>query len=319
MQHESRLVSIVITCFNQARFLAESIESALAQTYPHLELIVIDDGSTDDTHSVASKYRSVQYIFQPNSGLPSARNAGLKVARGDYIVFLDADDRLLTHAVETNAEVLNRRSESSFVSGHYRFTNQDGSQTTDVEYQPVIQPYYQALLRGNYIGMHATVLYRRERLVSVGGFSPSLRACEDYEVYLRLARDTSVERHSRVIAEYRQHNANMSSDHTLMLDSALEVLRREKRRLPVGSPIQRTVRDGMINWQLHYGRKMRDEAIRQVRRGHVKNAANQFVKLITLMPRTLVLLSLNRTSVVCSRIAECVRNASDCQSELQRR
>src|SRR5215467_2631984 len=83
-------VSVVIPCYNQAHFLSEAITSVLAQTYPPFETIVIDDGSTDATSNVATRYPSVRCIRQPNQGSAGARNAGLSVCAGDYVVFLDA-------------------------------------------------------------------------------------------------------------------------------------------------------------------------------------------------------------------------------------
>ena len=92
---EAALVSVVIPCYNQAHFLGEAIESVLAQTYPHLEIVVVDDGSTDNTGEVAARYPGVRYVRQENQGLAAARNTGLRHSSGDYLVFLDADDRLL--------------------------------------------------------------------------------------------------------------------------------------------------------------------------------------------------------------------------------
>src|SRR5437870_3797289 len=96
----SRLVTVVIPCYNNASFLHDAIQSVLSQTYRRTELIVVDDGSSDDTSDVASSYPVTRLIRQPNQGVSAARNAGLSQASGDYVVFLDADDRLLPDAVE---------------------------------------------------------------------------------------------------------------------------------------------------------------------------------------------------------------------------
>src|SRR5262249_33255039 len=96
-----QLVSVVIPCYNQARFLGQAIESVKAQTHPFVEIVVVDDGSTDDTVAVASRYRSVRCVTQHNQGQGAARNKGLTYVSGGYVVFLDSDDRLLPPALET--------------------------------------------------------------------------------------------------------------------------------------------------------------------------------------------------------------------------
>src|SRR6266513_5232454 len=96
----SGLVSVIIPCYNQAHFLHEAIESVLAQTYSNREIIVVDDGSTDNTATVARCHSPPRYIYQENAGPSAARNTGFEQSRGEYLVFLDADDRLLPEALE---------------------------------------------------------------------------------------------------------------------------------------------------------------------------------------------------------------------------
>src|SRR6202007_291490 len=103
---KQKLASVIIPCFNQARFLGEALESALAQSYGSCEVIVVDDGSTDETAKVAAAFNRIRYLSQTNRGLAAARNAGLKASAGRYLVFLDADDRLLPDAVATGASIL---------------------------------------------------------------------------------------------------------------------------------------------------------------------------------------------------------------------
>src|SRR5438093_1507619 len=111
------LVSIVIPCYKQARFLADAIESALAQTYRTIEIVVVNDGSPDETAAVAARYPPVRYIEQDNAGLAAARNTGLANSCGEFVVFLDADDRLLRDAVQTNVDRLTADEAVAFVAG----------------------------------------------------------------------------------------------------------------------------------------------------------------------------------------------------------
>src|SRR5215203_3209221 len=111
------LVSVIIPCYNQGAFLAESVQSALSQTYPCVEIVVVNDGSTDDTEAVAARFPEVRCVTQENRGLAGARNRGLAESRGDLLIFLDADDRLLPGAIDTGVRVLSQDSAAAFAAG----------------------------------------------------------------------------------------------------------------------------------------------------------------------------------------------------------
>src|SRR5215469_4431153 len=121
----SPLVSIIVPCFNQARYLADAVRSILRQTYSQYETLVIDDGSTDETRKVASNFEKVKYYYQPNRGLASARNTGIRECRGDFLVFLDADDLLLPTALQIGIDELLSRPECAFASGDHRRVDVD--------------------------------------------------------------------------------------------------------------------------------------------------------------------------------------------------
>jgi hypothetical protein len=221
-RRDEPLVSVIIPCYNQARYLADAIGSVLAQTHARREIIVIDDGSTDDTSGVAAQFPAVKCVRQPNGGLSSARNSGIRESHGEYLVFLDADDRLLPDALRTGLDCFLVRPECAFVSGHYRMMREDGTPRPDFRQQPPEPDAYRTLLQRNYIGMHATVMYRRAVFESIGEFNRALPTCEDYDMYLRIARGHVVHSHGRVIAEYRRHDAAMSMDPARMLNGALD-------------------------------------------------------------------------------------------------
>src|SRR5882672_136402 len=132
------MISIVIPCYNQAHFLAEAIESVLAQIWPADEIIVVDDGSTDNPGQVAARYPQVRCIRQENQGLPGARNTGLRESHGDYLVFLDADDRLTPQALAVGMQHLNARPECVLVAGHYQNIAADGT-PLPTPVQPVVE------------------------------------------------------------------------------------------------------------------------------------------------------------------------------------
>jgi hypothetical protein len=252
VQSGEPLVSIVVVCYNQAHYLQEAIESALAQTYMPMQILLVDDGSTDETAAVCARYPSVRYIHQENRGLAAARNIGLAFAIGEYVLFLDADDKLLPDAVRSGLECFEEFSESAFVSGSHRKISSDGMPIETEAGEFIEADHYRRLLEGNYIGMHATVLYRRAILASAGGFDESLRACEDYEIYLRIARRWQVSAHRKLVAEYRQHDTNMSRDRAFMLKSVLQVLDKERDRIPDRYHL-RALQRGRHVWREYYG------------------------------------------------------------------
>jgi len=216
-------VSVVIPCYNHAQFLAEAIESVLAQSYSNFEIIVVDDGSIDHTAEVVRCYSPVRYVYQENAGLSSARNTGLRQSCGEFLVFLDADDRLLPHALETGISCMREHPECAFVSGHCRVIDSRGAILPSPRQLRIEREHYLALLRGGtYIWCPATVLYRRQIFDFVGGFDPALKRVEDHPLYLRITRDFSVYSHNRIIAEYRRHlSSRLSRDVTAMQRAAL--------------------------------------------------------------------------------------------------
>jgi glycosyltransferase involved in cell wall biosynthesis len=246
------LVSVVIVCYNQARYLLEAIESVLAQSCADREIILVDDGSTDHTGDVALRYASIRYIRQPNRGLAAARNTGWRAAHGRYVLFLDADDKLLPRALQAGLDCFSVFSGSAFVCGAYRNIFDDGSPAPTDPQQHVSNRHYLRLLQGNFIGMHAVVLYRRELLDASGGFDESLRACEDYELYLRLSRRWPMVQHAELVAEYRQHDTNMSKDYAFMLKSVLAVLRKERDHV-ADREHYRALGTGVRVWKNYYG------------------------------------------------------------------
>jgi glycosyltransferase involved in cell wall biosynthesis/SAM-dependent methyltransferase len=248
----TRAVSIVITTYNHSQFLPEAIESALGQTVRPVEVIVVDDGSSDDPGSVVSRYPEVQLIRQANQGLAAARNTGWQAARGSYVVFLDADDRLLPEALAANLRRFDARPDCAFVYGGYHYIDVGGRQLSSPAPKFLGKDAYASFLNDNCVAMHATVMYRRDYLEEAGGFDGRLRRCEDYDLYLRLARRYPVAAGSERIAEYRQHGNNMSLDYPAMFDTLLAILRRQSQHV-VGHPQWRTaLKTGIRNWKAIY-------------------------------------------------------------------
>jgi glycosyltransferase involved in cell wall biosynthesis len=249
------LVSVVIPCYNQARFLGEAIESAQKQTYRNIEMILVDDGSTDDIAAVAAAYPELRCISQENRGLSAARNAGLAQCRGDLVVFLDADDRLLPCAIETGATLLMTDPSVGFVAGHSQFITGEGVPLPTRQPLRGAEDPYLALLRRNSIRNPAMVMFRRQVLQQVGGFDSRVDACADYEMYLRISRCYPVRFHTGVVAEYRKHGDNMSSDAALMIRQ-LRLVIRDQRPYLVTRDRRAAFRAGRRNIQEYYGDRL---------------------------------------------------------------
>jgi glycosyltransferase involved in cell wall biosynthesis len=258
------LVSVVIPCHDHGRFLREAVESVQRQTLPGIEIVVVDDGSTDETASVLAGLTGIHVIRQDCRGLSAARNRGWQASRGRYLVFLDADDRLPPTALEIGVAHARAHPEAAFVSGHHALIDATGAHTGTGSMTCVTEHHYRALLRSNYIGMHATVVYRRETLDRFGDFDPSLRACEDYDLFLRVARQAPIVCHPDLVAEYRRHGANMSRNRGLMLRSALTVLRRQRRHVRGRPADEQAYRDGVRFWRHLFGDPLLDEVPRAV-------------------------------------------------------
>jgi glycosyltransferase involved in cell wall biosynthesis len=243
----------VIPCYNHARFLREAIQSALDQTYPSIEIIVVNDGSTDDPQRVTAEFPMVRYIVQENRGLAAARNAGLAQCRGDLVVFLDADDRLLPDAIETGARLLASNPSLGFTVGFTRLISREGLPRPTTN-QPMCaeEDGYAALLRRNTIRNPATVVFRRRLVDAVGGFASGADACADYDLYLRISRDYPIVFHDTVVADYRSHGANMSDNSARMLREALAVLRRQRSHI-VSRSHRAAFKEGIRNIRIYYG------------------------------------------------------------------
>ena len=278
------LISVIIPCYNQAHFLTDSIESILSQTYPHHEIVVVDDGSTDNTGEVAGRYPGVRCVSQENHGLAAARNTGIRTSNGDYLVFLDADDRLLPHALEAGLTCLRARPECAFVFGRCRVVGIDGAPLPGWPQPRFDEDYYGSLLRGNYIWMTAMVMYRRAVFESVKAFSPQMKGAEDYALYLQITRDFAIYFHGHEVAEYRQHHANMTSDTPLMLRSSLAALQKQWRYVKTNPQYKEAYRVGLRFWRTHYGGRLATEISGQIRIGQWKRALSGIALLLRHYP-----------------------------------
>lgn len=249
MVQHTPLVSVIIPCYNHGQYLYKAVTSVKEQGYPAIEIIVVDDGSVDNTKVEAENLPEVHYIYQENKGLSAARNTGISYSEGEFLVFLDADDWLLPGAITTNINYLLQNEQVAFVSGGHEkvFVDEGWSRQ---EAQEVKANHYLQLLQGNYIGMHATVMYR-SWVFDDFSFDESLKNCEDYDLYFKIARKYPVLHHTKIIAAYRLHTTNMSGNIPAMLQGVLKVLKRQKTTL-LTYPEKQAYKKGVSIWKHYY-------------------------------------------------------------------
>ncbi|MBA4198260.1 MAG: family 2 glycosyl transferase [Chitinophaga sp.] len=246
------LVSVIICTYNHAKYLPVAINSVLKQDYPNIEIVVVDDGSTDDTSNVVKQFPSIKYHYKQNQGLAKGRNTGIEISSGEYLLFLDADDWLLENAIATNAAYLNNNKEIAFVSGGHISVNAIG-ETTSIQQNKVEENHFEKLLEFNYIGMHATVMYRKWAL-DFYPFAPDLRGCDDYDSYLGVAAKYPIMHHTHLLAAYRKHDENMSGDAHYMVNTVLNILHKHAKNLTDPILIAAAKR-GEENWKGYYANK----------------------------------------------------------------
>ncbi len=282
-------VAVIIPCYKQAHFLHEAIESALRQTLPPAEIVVVDDGSPDDVAGVVARYPSVRYIRQSNQGLSAARNTGIRVTSSEFLVFLDADDRLLPNALARGVAHLAERPDCAFVAGRMHTIAADGS---------LLRPWtpyagradHREQLLINHCGIYpVTAMYRRRALEVLGrGFDPSLRSAEDWDIDFRLARRFAFHLYDEPIAEYRRHGSNMSLNAAVMLASIVRVLRAERRYVRAHPRYEAARREGLRRARAHFSEIIVDQIHAHVRHREWQPALTKTWLLVQAHPRILL-------------------------------
>jgi glycosyltransferase involved in cell wall biosynthesis len=216
-------VSVIVAAFNGERFLRETLESVYAQDFGAFEVVFVDDGSEDRTCEIARSF-PVRYVHQANQGLPAARNAGLALARGDLLAFLDDDDVLPPRKLSVQVGYLDEHPATGCVLGRHEWIF-EGVEPPALTRDPIF---------GELGGIQlVTAMIRRRVLEEVGGFDPTYRYAEDRDLFIRM-REHGVEIVvlPDVVLRKRLHGANMTLDPPTthpMLRSLREKLERERR------------------------------------------------------------------------------------------
>lgn len=218
-------VSVIIPTYNSSHYVTEAIDSVLRQTFRDFEIIVIDDGSTDDTQSLMSRYGSpVRYIRQANGGVSHARNRGIEESRGRYVAFLDADDTWLPNKLEKQMDAISKQ--PYFKACYSAFMNVSCDLTPVGVNRGMRRniALEDLLLRGNVVGSICTLISERTLFDSIGGFDAALSQCADWDMWVRMAAETDFLYIDEPLVTYRQHDSNMSRNAPLLERDSLRVL-----------------------------------------------------------------------------------------------
>lgn len=279
------LISVVIPCYNQGHFLDEAVKSAASTTY-RVEVIVVDDGSTDDTPAVAARWASIHYVRQENRGLAAARNRGLEAAAGDLVIFLDADDHLLPGGIDAGARALAANPGCAMAYGRCVMMGPDGTVWPTPQQRRVLSGHFAVLLRTNPIWMPAMAIFRRPALTEAGGFAAGFDGSADYDLYLRIARAHPVHDHGVLVAAYRRHDASMSGSAQRMLQDTLAVMHRHRPN-DDEAPQLEAWREGFEAWRDFYGTQLTEEIRGHVHRRQVGAAVTKACTLAHYAPAIL--------------------------------
>ncbi len=272
-------VSVIIPTYNRAGFLADAVDSVLAQTWNDFEILVVDDGSTDGTRNVAGRYGGqVRYLYKENEGPSSARNMGIKEARGVYVAFLDSDDVWEPEKLRIQMDFMGENSEVRLVC-----TDSSLMGSTECRERKLRRDFIGNLfpiLYSNSFIRTSTVLMAKDCFREIGYFDERYRSAEDYDVWLRVARRYPIAYLNQPLVRYRKHEENVSRDKITLRHNALSVLEAHYDPREIS---RRTYRVRMSDLHLYFGRaylRLRD--IKMARR-----AISQSLRLTPFRPRAI--------------------------------
>lgn len=230
-------VTVVIPAYNAMRYLPETMETALAQTFTDFEVLVVNDGSTDHTAEWVSQVTDprVRIVSQENKGLAGARNTGIAHAKGEYIAYLDADDLWEPTKLEKQVRCLDENPEVGLVYTWTALADQDGKSTGRVISSHAEGNVWQELIEFNMVCCGSTPLIRRSCFDVVGLFSPDVSPSDDWDMWLRIANKFSFGVVKEALIRYRQHPSNSSKNFQLMLDTSRTLIERTFASAPTES------------------------------------------------------------------------------------
>ena len=247
---QAPLVSIVASCFNMQKFLEDAIESIFAQDYPNFEVIIVNDGSSDDSLATLERLQQTydfQLYSQPNQGVSAALNYGLRYAKGVYVSTPDLDDIMLPGSLRTRAEYLDQHPHVGCVGALISYMDSDGNTIKQQQRDKIHTYNFDQVLRDAVVVGAPVALYRMKAMRSADFYAPKLRV-QDFQMTLRIAR-LGYEIHELPICmtRYRRHANNLSRKYRMLLQADLEAIAPY-----VNHPGYQSARTKLVNKALKY-------------------------------------------------------------------
>lgn len=276
------LVSVIIPAYNAAAWVNRAINSALAQTYTQREVLVVNDGSTDTTAEVLAKYGdTIRVLTQPNGGLSSARNTGIREAQGEFLAFLDADDYWLPEKVARQVTCLQQDPGVGFCSTRTQVVSPEGKPlgTWDCPKMDTTLLRTIFLRHASIAGSGSGVMARSHLFEEAGCFDTQLRSLEDIDMWMRLAVLGDYECIEELLTVIIKSPDSMSGNLDVMRESALRVIKKNRELLPR--------KDQGRFWQGAYAGMLTDYAKWELRAGRRADAIMHLLEAIARAPLAL--------------------------------
>ena len=275
-------VSVVIPTYNHREFILDTLDSVLNQTMSDYEVVVVNDGSPDDTHELLQplvQANRVAYFQQANQGQSYARNVGISKARGEYIAFLDDDDIWPVDKLEWQVRMLDEDPSLGIIGGRFHAIDASGQFQWAGRYHPEIN--FETLFTENPFHSPGQVLIRADVLRRVGGLDSAIWGADDWDLWFRVAREFQIVMVDRVALYYRFHPSNASKQTARLLDGCCQTIERHlesiapSKRSELRTRSQRTIYSGL-------GSKLVSAARRDLKRGRVIDSMKELAGLLPL-------------------------------------
>jgi len=272
---QTPLVSVIIPVFNGAAFVARAIQSVLDQSMPDFELIVVDDGSVDETSAVVRAFtdRRLSLVVQANGGPSAARNNGIQRSRAKWVAILDADDYWAPTKLEAQLARADATPSAALIYTAAQYCSPDGNAISEVP-ATIEENIHAALIQKNHI-VASSAMIRRDVLERVGLFHPELSGCEDWDLWLRIAEVADVAAVPEPLVSVVTRPDSLSSDATRMRNIGLRVINRVVERNPGLTPATRR----RAYWACHYA-----AAIAYQSQGFVPLALRSLARSVAFRP-----------------------------------